>query len=49
MDITGEEAYLKDHVFKGWKKTGARSLTACYKPERQQMMVVTEKVKIKGQ
>lgn len=47
-DITGEEAYLKDHVFKGWQKTGARSLTACYKPERQAMKVVTEKVKIKG-
>lgn len=48
-DITDREAYLKEHIFTGWKKTGTRSLTACYKPERQEMRPVTEKVKIRDQ
>jgi len=45
-DITAEEAQLKDHVFIGWQKTGSRSLTACYRPERQAMRPAAEKKQI---
>lgn len=46
LDISDEEAALKNHTFAGWEKTGTRTLTACYKPMRQKMKLVTEKVKI---
>lgn len=46
IDMTNEKAVLAGHIFVGWEKTGTRTLTACYKPERQIMRIKTDKVKI---
>ena len=46
-ELTKEDAALKDHELTGWEATGSGTYTARFRPERQQMKISGEKVKIK--
>lgn len=48
MELTEEDASLKDHEFAGWVRSDGNTYTARYKPKREQMRLSGEKVKIQG-
>ena len=46
MELTEEDAYLRDHILEGWVRTDSTTFTARYKAERLPMRLSGKKVKI---